>query len=244
MKVDLRIDNIKFQAPWLAEDAELSTEIFESVDLDAQLSKPKAKAAPMGTRRRMTPVSKMVIDAAMADEMPLEQMDYAVFSSRHGEATQKTILAKNVLYKESISPTIFSQSVHNTSAGLFSIFKKCRKPTTTIAAGKQTLSAGLIESYSYLMDNPDSKVLLVAFDEQLDRTLDIDKDCGEKSETFAMAMMVSLESPNVTVELNASGEAEDFTMPETLQFLRWWLKPEKQKLYTPGQNSVVGWQAA
>lgn len=243
MKIDLRIDHLTFRAPWVADAAELVAELFAAPDLAATLSKPQAKAAPMGTRRRMTPVSKMVIDATLNDDLPVDQMDYGVFSSRHGEATQKVILADNVLNSQAISPIVFSQSVHNTSAGLFSIFKKCRKPTTTIAAGKQTLSTGLLEAYAYLADHPDAQVLVVAFDESLIKELNIDKDCGETSATFALAMVVSASSPNLSVTFNAEGSATNFDLPETLQFLHWWLAPERPQLYTPGQSSVVGWQA-
>ncbi|WP_119395868.1 beta-ketoacyl synthase chain length factor [Salinibius halmophilus] len=243
MKLDLRIDHLTFRAPWVDEDADLTADLFTKPDLKASLSKPKGKAAPMGTRRRMTPVSKMVIDAALNDEFPVDEMDYGVFSSRHGEATQKATLAENVLYREPISPTIFSQSVHNTSAGLFSIFRKCRKPTTSIAAGKQTLSTALLESHAYLADHPNAKVMVVAFDEMLQPALNIDKDCGETSATYALAMMVSRDNPNLSVQLNAEGEANDFELPETLQFLRWWLASPTDSLVTPGQNSLVAWQA-
>lgn len=244
MKLDLRIEDICFQAPWLEEGVELSESVLQAADFSARLSKPKAKAAPMGTRRRMPVLSKLVIDSALNDSLNLDDVEYAIFSSRHGESSQKAILADNVLNNDPISPTVFSQSVHNTSAGMYSIFKGCKKPTTTIAAGKQSLSAALLEAKAFLLEHPNSKVLVVAFGEELclPSGASLDDFCDERSVNHSLAMVVSNGAANVRVQTQAPSSEHANDLPEPIQFLQWWLSDKRQPLSTPGQFCTVQWQ--
>lgn len=128
--------------------------------------KPSFELIPAMQRRRMSYLSKLAVQTALAITKDTH-IDYAIFSSRHGELFRTVTLIQDILKGEEASPMVFSQSVHNTASGLFTITAKRPVPVTSISASQDSLHNGLIEAYSYLENNPEHKVLLVDFDEQL-----------------------------------------------------------------------------
>ncbi|MEZ8968505.1 3-oxoacyl-ACP synthase [Vibrio breoganii] len=121
---------------------------------------------PPMVRRRMSRLSKITVSLAL---QLLEQynVDYLVFSSQHGELHRSRKLIDDILSGEPASPMAFSQSVHNTAAGLTTIISKQRIPHTSISAGDNTFQSAIIEAWLYLTTNPGKKVLLIDFDEPL-----------------------------------------------------------------------------
>lgn len=123
---------------------------------------------PAMMRRRMSSLSKLAMQAAMSlVDIHSTQVDYIVFASRHGELTRTVKLMQDILNGEDASPTAFSQSVHNTASGLYTIATKQAIPVTSLGACENTLHAALIEAAVYLVEHPSHTVLLVDFDEPL-----------------------------------------------------------------------------
>ncbi|GLO61990.1 3-oxoacyl-ACP synthase [Vibrio sp. MACH09] len=123
-------------------------------------------AIPAMTRRRMSALSKLAVQTAI----PLlnqNNIDYLVFSSRHGELHRSAQLIQDIVQGEEASPMAFSQSVHNTAAGLSTIITKKPIPLTSISAAENTFQSAILEAWSYLEQHPSHKVLLVDFDEPL-----------------------------------------------------------------------------
>lgn len=131
----------------------------------------KADLIPAMMRRRMSPLSKLALQVAISLKQGLDDqqcsIDYLIFSSRHGELSRTSKLLQQVLSGEDASPTAFSQSVHNTSAGLFTIATQSPIPATSLAASSNTLHHALIEAGAYLIINPSHRVLVIDFDESL-----------------------------------------------------------------------------
>ncbi|MBB1314304.1 MULTISPECIES: beta-ketoacyl synthase chain length factor [Aliivibrio] len=119
---------------------------------------------PAMARRRMSSLSKLAVQTALTLSEH-NSIDYLVFASRHGELTRTTTLLEDILKGEDASPMAFSQSVHNTASGLFTISAKKPIPVTSIAAGENTFHSALVEAAAYLYENPDHNVLVVDFDE-------------------------------------------------------------------------------
>ena len=117
-------------------------------------------------RRRMSSLSKLALQAALQVSVD-QEIDYIIFSSRHGELTRTVKLIEDIMAGEDASPMAFSQSVHNTAAGLFTIATNRAIPVTSLAAVESTLHHALIEASVYLQENSDASVLLVDFDEPL-----------------------------------------------------------------------------
>ncbi len=90
-----------------------------------------------------------------------------MFSSQHGELARTRDLLAAIVARGDLSPTSFSQSVHNASAGLYTIIAGSQVPSTSLAAGASTFAYGWIEAEAYLAQNPGKRALLVSDDEPL-----------------------------------------------------------------------------
>jgi 3-oxoacyl-(acyl-carrier-protein) synthase len=116
-------------------------------------------------RRRLGPLAKTLLHVAheCAAGLPSVRL---VLASQHGELTYSLAMLRSLAANEAVSPTTFSLSVHNAAAGVFSILRGDRAPSTAISAGEETLGHGLLEACSQL-DDGDEPVLLVYGDQPL-----------------------------------------------------------------------------
>lgn len=127
---------------------------------DAQ---PDVSVIPPMLRRRLSPIGR----AAMSVIMPLAQTHGAmplVYVSRHGDLNRTLGLLEELAKGEPMSPTAFSLSVHNATAGLFSIQQGLTHNITALSGGAQELVPGLLESLG-LCSLPMPQVLCVFCDE-------------------------------------------------------------------------------
>ena len=116
-------------------------------------------------KRRLSPLAKTVFCAAnqcLADHPQLP----TVFSSTHGELARSFAMLELLEAGEEISPTAFSLSVYNASAGLFSIAWQNRLQCTVVAPGEEGMAAAFIEALG-LLDEGADEVLLLFYDEPL-----------------------------------------------------------------------------
>ncbi|WP_407331328.1 beta-ketoacyl synthase chain length factor [Enterovibrio sp. 27052020O] len=127
---------------------------------------PPTSAIPAMMRRRMSNISKLAVQIA-AQLTQHDSVNFAVFSSRHGELQRTITLLTDILAGEEASPTAFSQSVHNTAAGLFTIATKQAVPATSLSGGEDSFHYALTEAAIYLAENPTHKVLIIDFDAPL-----------------------------------------------------------------------------
>lgn len=123
---------------------------------------PALAHVPAMQRRRFSRLTKMMLTAAY-DCQPAKDCR-SIFASRHGELTRTLGLLQDIVSKEALSPLAFSQSVHNTASGIYGIVSGNTAASTSIAAGEETLSQALIETYAQLVENSEP-VLLVFGDD-------------------------------------------------------------------------------
>ncbi|EDK29457.1 hypothetical protein VSWAT3_01173 [Vibrionales bacterium SWAT-3] len=155
---------------WSANSAGLNSDAewqAWSTNLDwPQDGSTEFKAIPPMMRRRMSLQSKLAVQTALT-LLKDNSIDYLVFASRHGELHRTATLIQSILEGDDASPMAFSQSVHNTAAGLTTIAAKAPIPLTSIAAGQDTFHNALIEAYLYLNQYPSHRVLVIDFDQPL-----------------------------------------------------------------------------
>lgn len=130
--------------------------------LPSSIQLPKLQQVPAIQRRRLSPLTKMLLAAAFQAKPPNQCR--SIFSSQHGEINRTMTLLNDITDSQLLSPTSFSQSVHNTASGIFSILTENLSASTAIAAGTASLSQALIEAYAQLCENPEP-ILLVYGDE-------------------------------------------------------------------------------
>jgi beta-ketoacyl synthase-like protein len=110
-----------------------------------------------------------------------------VFSSRHGEASRSVELLSDLAKGLPLSPTSFGLSVHNATAGLFSIARTDHASNCAIAAGKSSVEHAVIEACGLLAEG-EPRVLLVVYDCPLPAVYSIYQDCREQP--FAWAWLL------------------------------------------------------
>jgi hypothetical protein len=131
---------------------------------------PVSGSAPVTTmlsaseRRRVSDMTRMVLAAVeQACPSPAEDMQ-AVFVSQTGDGvTTHAICDALAAAEPSVSPTRFTNSVHNAAAAYWSIALRRTAATTSLCAGPNGLSAGLLESI-LTMHATGAPVLLIAYD--------------------------------------------------------------------------------
>lgn len=123
---------------------------------------------PAAMRRRTSTTTRMAITAAKmaCTQASVDSENLAsVFASLGGEIQVTDALCRLLPDEnELLSPTQFHNSVHNTTAGYWSILNQCQEPTTAIAAADDTFAMGLIEVWTQLQQSRGDR-LLVCYDE-------------------------------------------------------------------------------
>ena len=115
----------------------------------------------------------------------------SVFGSAFGEiAIAIEQLEMMVSDDGRLSPLTFSNSVHNTAAGVFSVAKENRLVSTSLAAGELSFGYALLEAHA-LLDEGASHVLVVVGDEPLPEPL---HGLGPWA-AFAAALVIGRENP-------------------------------------------------
>ena len=125
-------------------------------------------ANPM-MRRRLSKLSRITLHTAHNCFQKTQHHEniILIFCSQYGEIQQTSEILKTLAEKEDVSPLAFSQSVHNTSVGLFSIAEKLQSPSIVISAGNSSLEFAFIEAWAQMQTDHKSNILLVYHDEPL-----------------------------------------------------------------------------
>ena len=137
-------------------------------------------------RRRLSNISKITLDVvagAMGDKPPVS----SVFASRRGEVSRMAELLQDICSSGEASPTAFSLSVHNTASGLFSIQSDNQLPSCAIAAGHDSVIAGLIEANVQLAARQE-RVLLVIFEDEMPDIYREFASAGDKPVALALLL--------------------------------------------------------
>jgi hypothetical protein len=175
---------------------------------------PDVSVIPAMLRRRLTPLGR----AALSVIMPLAETHGAmplVYVSRHGDLTRTLGLLEDLARGEPLSPTAFSLSVHNATAGLFSIQQGLTHNITAVSGGVGELVPGLLESLG-LCNEQTPQALCVFCDEPVPAIYQQQVDQPEQP--YALALVLGL---GQDWQLTCAGEsAREFSShPQALQLL-------------------------
>ena len=189
-------------------------------------AQPVAAVLPAMLRRRAGFLGKMAIESAAQglgewDEIP------AVFCSRHGDVARSLEMLSNLSRGEPLSPTQFGLSVHNATAGLFSMARQNRHNHMALSAGEATLEHGVLECCS-LIDDGAKAALLVVYDTILPDVLSAFQ--SEADQPYAWSWLITAPKIDpITLEWHhetspGSDSARSTTLlPAALQVLQFFL---------------------
>lgn len=163
-------------------------------------------AIPPGHRRRLGVFGRMAVACGLSLDH-VEELD-VVFCSRYGDMDTACKLLMELAVGGTLSPAGFSMSVLNASPGVIDLIRKSNVGHTAVAAGSQSLSAGLVEAWSRLKANPQGRVALIYSEMTLptERTTRSDDDITGR----ALALELSLQSdPMAVAQLSLDLSASD-----------------------------------
>lgn len=103
--------------------------------------KPDLSFIPMMTRRKLSPLVKSAF-STMYDCYDGKDINL-VFASQYGELDILNKLISQYSQDNEVSPIAFSSSVHNSTAGIFSLLNNIKHKYNAISAGEHSLSNGL-----------------------------------------------------------------------------------------------------
>lgn len=193
-----------------------------------------ASVIPPAQRRRASRLSKMALSTAI-EVLADQSVDCSVFCSQHGEIVRTTEILSSMVRGVEISPTAFSQSVHNTGSGMFTIISGSHAPSTSIAAGAATFAAGWLEVQAHLASRPDDRVLLVDCDEALPEVYR--RYSRQVQSDHVLALILGSNRHNgIALRQTAPGKAD--LLPLGPQFLAW-LQSEESELFLTAEEQ--GW---
>jgi len=176
-----------------------------------------AYVAPLYRRRLGRLARGMLHCAGRVCPEPLDMR--VVFASRHGEMERTVAVLQDLALGNEISPTLFSLSVHNSVAGLWSILKANRGPSTALAAGAETFVWGLLDAYSAIEEDPSKPVLYVFGDDRLPDLFQPFLPAEVVPHAFALLLGTPAERTlEITWDSDREGEAS--MIPQSLHFLQ------------------------
>ncbi|MFC6168774.1 beta-ketoacyl synthase chain length factor [Acinetobacter terrestris] len=192
---------------------------------------PALEQIPAMQRRRLSGIAKLALNSAI-HSLNSKSVDYIVWASEYGDEHKTLKILADVLQDQTPSPTQFSTSVHNAIAGLYSILCQDATPSTSLAA---SWSEALIEAYAWLKTTakPNARVLVVYYDEALP---EIYQEFQPFS-GFAMSAVISLETPNLKLDINALTHHRHKYL-DAQNFYDFWQQSEQDQEYP----QVQAWQ--
>lgn len=145
---------------------------------------------PAGFRRRMGSLERLAV-RCMLSTLQGGTSSELIFCSRYGNMETLASLLRSLAVNEPVSPLAFSGSVHNAAPGLVGQIRKEKISHTALAAGQNTLRAGLVEAYARLAADDCDDVIVAYADQPLaDVFGDFDPESGTR---IGLAMRVALE---------------------------------------------------
>jgi len=172
---------------------------------------PDKSLLPANIRRRTSLTTRLAVTAAV-HACAAANIDKAkvpsVFASIGGEIQVTDSLCMLLPDRQALlSPTQFHNSVHNTTAGYWSVVSGSREPTTAVAAEYDTFAMGMLESWiqARFLSGP---LLLVCYDEEWPQYLA--PPIGQTG--LACALVLSSDrDPNALAEITMPQRTSDYS---------------------------------
>jgi hypothetical protein len=145
----VRVEGIGLWSPPLT-DFNSFRRLLAGETLPEAAARPPASTLSPNERRR-APESVLVAIEAASQALAMSQRAAdtlaCVFASAYGDQATTDYMCR-VLARapNELSPTRFHNSVHNASAGYWTIATDCRAPSSAICAGNASFGAGLLEA--------------------------------------------------------------------------------------------------
>jgi hypothetical protein len=162
--------------------------------------------------------------------------DFLVFASQHGDVARLRAMLDDIAAGTELSPTVFSQSVHNASAGLYTIISRSRAPVCALSSGASTFAAAWLEAEGFLLEHPEAAVLLASYDEPLPP--EYASYSSQRQCAHALGLLLR-SAHGGGVALEPAPAERDEPLPMAPRFIAWWLSGEPSlRITADGQGWI------
>ena len=193
---------------------------------------------PKMLQRRFTPLAKAVFNVAYQCANNVQDIPM-VFSSAHGEIEKSLDMLKEIQSGAEISPTVFSLSVHNAIAGLFSMAYGNTQEITVIASGQCGIAPAFFEALGILNEGV-NEVLVILYDEPISDFYPVSPFKLTSSSPCVLVLRLALTGDGIPLQLSPSRQSHDdgehaVQLPTFVRFLL-----TEQRALSLG-NQVYSW---
>ena len=196
----------------------------------AQDTMPLAELVTIDTkqRRRLSSLAKLSLVArqALTHEADLTPTDHILWCSSYGDEHKTLSIMQDIANGEIPSPTAFATSVHNATAGLYSMLYQDDVASTSMNIGQTELCNALLYAHALLQTNAAHQVLLVCADEPLPEIY----HNSDLLQAYAMACVFKKvdahHAPNLHIHCVDNHIQTDTNHPQARQFAEFWQSNE------------------
>jgi hypothetical protein len=222
VKNGLEIARWAFWSPETREPSEWY-EHWSSPDARALDADVPDRDVPPAQRRRMSALATLAVQIA-TEAAGGVAADFLVFASQHGDVTRLRAMLDAIAAGTELSPTVFSQSVHNASAGLYTIISRSSAPVCALSSGASTFAAAWLEAEGFLSEHAEASVLLASYDEALPP--EYASYSSQRVCAYALGLLVR-SAHTGGIELEPAPAEGDEPLPMAPLFIAWLLSGER-----------------
>lgn len=223
-------------APGLLDDTEWEEWANSNEKIDPSQPIRSTGLLPKMVARRLSEGSRSAIDVGL--NLCSKPISALVFSSRHGELQRAEKILLSLNKSQTVSPTDFTMSVHNTAVGNYSIFCKLISPATSISAGADSFHAGLVEAYGMLSAGLE-RILLIDFESSLPSYLGERFPKGIPFFPYSIGL-VMVRGEDLSIGADFKNVINEPQEPSSIQFMRAYRQKKTQ--WTTCGSSVFSWR--
>lgn len=224
MRFTLKITDWQAMAPGLSHCDEWRQWAANAPMIDPALPLAKCSQLPMMTARRLSSGSRLAVETGLAI-LRRQKVDAIVYTSRHGELERNYRILSALSTEQSVSPTDFAMSVHNSAVGNLTIAAEQPLVSSSLSAGIDTFQQGLFEVLA-MHQAGYKRVLLVDFDGNMPEFYRPLVAAAMPNYPFAVALLI--EAGDALTCVSRSGSQTEPELGQSLQFLHRWLANKEQ----------------
>ena len=207
--------------------------------IDVNNNTPSLKHLPPISRRRLSQLSKMILE--VGHNLNISEGQYnTILCSQNGEITQQNKMTGNLISSDEVRPSVFSLSVFNTPVSLLSIHEKNFAQATVLLSGENGLITGLVSLISQLQSEPDKDVLIFFSDETLPE--DYLSLSDSISYPYAFGCIIGIKTDDrafkIDYSISNSNSCATDSPKHPLSFLKW-LIGETKDTFTVCQDGMI-----
>jgi beta-ketoacyl synthase-like protein len=212
----------------------------------AQQETPACAQIPSLLRRRCSLLARMVLEVAFRaceETQTAPHQVHTIYCSRHGEMHTLRTLFDDLASASPLSPTFFSNAVHHTPTGYWSITAQNTLISRTISGGEQSFAYGYLEASCLLSQYPEQPVLLLVADETLPEPFVSAQHSPPLSYAVALLLRAGENAENVSLQFGRCAPDSICTPSHysepVCDFLHWLVCDQARDQFI---SSAGGWQ--